>query len=242
MYEPLAHDTDGDMVLDPSDNCPAVANPGQENHDANFVGLSAYGKLFDDTTWANSDGLGDACDPDADNDGLPNEVETSLPNPACPSATGPTSPLLRDTDGDLVLDGAECALGTDPASAASKPPSMPAGDSDHDGLSDAFERTIGTDPLKADTDGDGLLDGVEVKGYGTDPLSVNTDGDGCADGKEAASINNDAKVNSIDLWQVALAYGPAISGKYIADMDVNKDGVVNSTDMAVAYRLWGYCR
>jgi len=42
-------DSDGDGVRDPSDNCPDVANPGQQDSDG--------------------DGLGDACNPDADGDG-----------------------------------------------------------------------------------------------------------------------------------------------------------------------------
>jgi Putative metal-binding motif len=45
----VAPDSDGDGVRDPDDNCPDVANPGQQDSDA--------------------DGRGDACNPDADGDG-----------------------------------------------------------------------------------------------------------------------------------------------------------------------------
>ena len=42
-------------------------------------------------------------------------------------------------------------------------------DSDQDGLADQLEEALGTDPFNNDTDGDGFLDGVEVKS-GYNPL------------------------------------------------------------------------
>ena len=256
--DPLNVDSDGDGYWDLAatdrpppgdmhyDNCPAAANPDQVNHDSNTIDLKSLGKIYNDITRPNSDVLGDACDPDADGDGLANDAEAGLgPGGAyhdqCPSASGPTDPLNADTDGDMVVDGAECALGTDPDSAASVPPRVPAGDSDRDGLSDSFELQIGTDPHNADTDGDGLIDGVEVKGYGTDPLRRDTDGDACDDGKEAASVNADLAVGSTDLVQVIRSYGPGGSATYLRDMDVNRDGTVNSTDLLLVARLFGRC-
>ena len=57
-------------------------------------------------------------------------------------------------------------------------------DTDSDGLKDGLEiNTTHTDPLKRDTDGDGLGDGVE--GYlGLDPLSPDSDNDGIPDSNE----------------------------------------------------------
>ena len=50
-------------------------------------------------------------------------------------------------------------------------------DPDKDGLTNDQELQQGTDPNKADTDGDGLTDGDEVRKYRTDPLNSDTDGD-----------------------------------------------------------------
>ena len=78
-------------------------------------------------------------------------------------------------------------------------------DTDKDGLTDETEATMCTDPTIADTDGDGLKDGVEeVNKNGrvdrdkngafleTDPCVADTDGDGIVDGKEDA--DHDGKV------------------------------------------------
>jgi hypothetical protein len=66
-------------------------------------------------------------------------------------------------------------------------------DRDGDGLTNAEEAVLGTNPRKADTDKDGLPDGVEVHVTGTDPLKYDTDGDGLSDGQEAALGTSSAK-------------------------------------------------
>lgn len=227
--------------LDFSLGCPSPTNNYGGvgfNHD-NHIDLPAA-RLFDDLTWPNSDLVGDNCgDTDDDNDGLSDATETG--GPPCASASGPTDPLNRDSDGDGVLDGAECALGTDPASALSKPPNSPPGDTDHDGLTDAFEMSIGTSITLPDTDGDKLNDGVEVKFYNSDPLSTNTDGDVCTDGKEAASVNGDNTVNSTDQLIVSQQFGPKGGPNYVLDFDVNRDSTINSTDMLIQAKVFGAC-
>lgn len=59
-----------------------------------------------------------------------------------------------------------------------------ADDDDHDALSNGLERRVGTDAKNADSDGDGLTDGMEVRRFKTDPLTKDTDGDGLSDGDE----------------------------------------------------------
>lgn len=66
------------------------------------------------------------------------------------------------------------------------------GDPDTDGLSNLAEQSAGTEPDNDDSDGDGLIDGVETKtgswtsssDTGTDPLNSDSDGDNLKDGVE----------------------------------------------------------
>ncbi len=57
-------------------------------------------------------------------------------------------------------------------------------DADRDGLLDEDEASRGTKVDVADTDGDGLGDGEEVRIYKTDPKRPDSDGDGNPDGVE----------------------------------------------------------
>src|SRR6185295_3152864 len=104
---PTSSDPDLDGIPSGADNCPNNSNVTQDNHDGDKTDLSSYGKVFNDLTRPNSDDLGDACDPDSDNDGFSNAVESSLtPGDArCPSTSGPTDQTALDTDGDLITDG-----------------------------------------------------------------------------------------------------------------------------------------
>jgi hypothetical protein len=204
-------DLDGDTLSDASDNCVSILNATQLNTDVNFIDQTPP-STQDDSTHPNSDTAGDACDTDDDNDGLTDADEAS--GAACIGII--TDPLLRDADGDRVLDGAECVRGTNPTSAASKP-------------------TIAQCGPNIDTDGDRLKDYVEVCAYNTDPAVTDTDGDqtldGARDGCEAASINNDRVINSGDqlLMVLEILREPTPSLRLVS-MDVNKDGALNSGD------------
>jgi hypothetical protein len=59
-------------------------------------------------------------------------------------------------------------------------------DSDGDGLLDGMEAAYGTNPANPDTDGDGLRDDAEILVHKTNPLSPDTDGDGVSDWAELA--------------------------------------------------------
>jgi hypothetical protein len=239
VLRPASGDADG--VDDVTDNCVGLYNPAQENTDRDFVDLSAYGRPFNDLTWPASDMTGDACDPDGDNDGFPNSVESSLPGVACPPASAPTQPLARDSDGDQVLDGAECLMGTDPASALSLPSSNPLNDIDRDGLSAPLELWLGSNPIDGDTDDDRIPDGIEFKSFGTSLHVVDSDGDGCSDGIEVASVNMDRVVSSGDQLLVAVSYGLSSNPAYVAPFDISRDGAINSGDLLVLARLFGHC-
>jgi hypothetical protein len=71
-------------------------------------------------------------------------------------------------------------------------------DEDGDGLTTAEERDAGTSPFEADSDADGLDDGVEVDEYGSDPTVKDTDGDGVPDGIEADNGMDPTSVHSDD--------------------------------------------
>jgi hypothetical protein len=213
-------DADGDGFDDAADNCPGFYGPLTTNHDE-IVVLSPL-KDYNDITRANSDGMGDPCDPDDDNDGRSDIDEVGGTN--CPPFSSTSDPLKPDTDGDNVLDGAECALGGFVGNPAYAPTNAQCGPS-------------------TDADGDGILGYREVCFYNTDPLNSNTDGDACSDGKEVASVNGNQSVDVIDLQQVASEAGSySFPGSFVkVDFDVTKNGSIDVIDLAFVAAHAGPC-
>ncbi len=104
-------DADGDGVPDATDNCPATPNPNQTNTDA---ALNAAGATVDpDGAGAlppaplPGDALGDACDPDDDNDSFTGAIMVVTGGPRSGRCPSPVSVPVFD-------DCIEERLGTDP--------------------------------------------------------------------------------------------------------------------------------
>jgi hypothetical protein len=217
---------DGDAIPSESDNCPDHFNPDQTNTDGEPIRLPKPIPVYDDATNPNHDNLGDACDGDADGDGLSVEEEIELG----------LDPLNWDSDGDRTSDGAEARCGSDPASSASN---LTGTDSDNDRLPDACEAIFETNPNDPDSDDDLVTDGVEVRFWMTNPLANDSDGDGCQDRFEIGSVNADRSVNALDLNQIALLFGPVSPA--FKSFDMNGDGTVNVMDLSFAALAFGRC-
>jgi hypothetical protein len=154
-----APDADGDTVPDTTDNCPAVANPGQADTDGDGAGnvcdLTPNGDDDGDGIDNNADncpavanagqadtdgdGIGNTCDTtpngDTDSDGIDNDTDN------CPAVPNPDQ---ADTDGDAAGDACD---------------STPTGDYDGDGVDNATDNCVDdVNPGQADTDGDGSGD------------------------------------------------------------------------------------
>jgi len=143
---------------------------------------------------------------DGDNDGIPDSWEISyfggLVNAGDdPDMDGLTNlreyqmglnPTDPDTDGDGLLDGDSISVSSGDARYAGWVNQGILFTQNGNERIFRGENEMGTDPLNRDTDGDGLLDGVETKtgiwlsssDTGTDPLNPDTDGDGLRDGVE----------------------------------------------------------
>jgi CARDB/WD40-like Beta Propeller Repeat len=209
-------DADGDDVSNPFDNCPIAYNPGQANSD---VQRRPNGEQVS-SEWASNpaiDDLGDACDIDSDNDGLPDAAENDT---SCPYR------LVGDSDGDTVLDGYETGPEEDPCNAANKPVCGNSPDTDGDGFSDCVEHS-GYNTCAFTND--------PAPGYSNCSTPTDSDLDGCADWIEIVDVNGNRQAEILDVLFVVkrwLDLIPASDSDVVLDMD--KNGSVNLIDALLA--------
>lgn len=100
-------------------------------------------------------------------------------------------------------------------------------DSDGDGLIDGLEvKTYMTDPLDKDTDGDGLDDSMEVNTYQTNPLSTDSDGDGFNDCDEVCIYKTDPNIRTLSIISVTttpISGDVFINGEYVGTGIASKE-------------------
>ena len=167
------------MIL-AQDNCPLIKNAGQEDSDVD--GPDSFGDACDNCPFvpnlnqldSDGDGIGDACDPDADNDGYPN-TQDNCPLIAnsdqldtdgdgigdkCDNCPFVSNVDQKDTDKDLVGDSCDNGI-----------------DRDLDGIQDSLDNCIDTpnsDQLDSDDDGQG-----DVCDFDKDNDSISDNMDNC---------------------------------------------------------------
>lgn len=201
------------------DNCPLVANPNQEDTDP--TGPDQLGDACDncptvpnaDQIDTDGDGLGDSCDPDMDNDGVPNAVDNCplVPNSdqldrdgdgrgdKCDNCPTVPNPDQEDSDRDLVgnacdnnadrdFDGIQDDIDNCPDT-----PNADQLDSDDDNLGDACDFDKDNDRIPDNLDNCPLVynpDQRDTNNTGVgDACRGDWDGDGIADALDVCPDN-----------------------------------------------------
>lgn len=189
-------DDDGDTYIDSLDNCPSVMNFLQEDWD--------------------NDGTGDACDPDDDKDGCPDERDLCLgtDDGPCPGIVG-----MLDTDHDGIgdhcdddIDGDWELNDVDNCPWDANPEQE---DVNHDGEGDACQ---------PDHDSDGLVDELDNCQFTANVDQADADGDGLGDVCDACP----GTAEEITAWTVGIPDAGIPPKPYQPDSD--GDGTPDACD------------
>ena len=219
-------DDDGDGVCNAGENALGL-DPIDTDTDDDGVPDGQEPDYAEDT---DGDGAINALDPDSDDDGILDGTEMGVTSPtddtdvrrghfradADPSTT--TDPTSADTDEGGVADGAEDTNYNGRLDGGETDPNDPTDDTtptdtDGDGLSDAQETALGSDPADADSDDDGVPDGLEPN------HSVDTDGDGLLNLLDPDS-DDDGLFDGTEMGQTIPDTDTDLSqGHFVADAD-----------------------
>jgi cell wall-associated NlpC family hydrolase len=146
---------------------------------------------------------------------VPAPAPDDIPPTALYSAAPAPLPPPSDKEGDGLTDHFETLLGT----------ALDDADSDDDGLGDLSEVTEWqTDPTSADTDGDGVIDGIEVAD-GSDPGRYRLPDDVVAAGFGGAAMADYDGDGASDLTEVG-------GGSSREDVDTDTDGIADGLEYA----------
>jgi subtilisin family serine protease len=233
--DPCAADSNGDGV--PDGTPPVGCDPDNQAD-------PAADPDGDGLTNAEEAQLGsDPCNADSDGDGLADGAEAAAPclHPLTPD--DPTAdpdddgvatrleiqfrlnPCAADTDADTLTDGFESlAACLDPSA-----PNDPGADLDGDGLTNLVESADGSDPCSADADGDGYSDPQEIALHANPNVFCPA---------MRADLNEDAKVNLLDLSMLASTFGEAVPPAS-PRFDQNADGKINLLDLSRSASVFG---
>ncbi|MEP0843174.1 MAG: M6 family metalloprotease domain-containing protein, partial [Phycisphaerae bacterium] len=204
-------DTDGDGRADVIDNCPEVANADQADMD--------------------DDGKGDACDPDSDNDNIPDGGDAPGQRGSNPCSGGnvfncdDNCPVVgntdqTDSDGDGYGDVCDnCPLAANPTQA----------DADGDTVGDVCDNCPAVaNKNQADSDRDGIGDLCDNCPRNSNQSQLDTDGDGVGDACDNCPLVANANQNDSDGDGLGDACEPVVTTPGTGDNTNNNTGNNNN--------------
>ncbi|PIR20527.1 MAG: hypothetical protein COV45_05635 [Deltaproteobacteria bacterium CG11_big_fil_rev_8_21_14_0_20_47_16] len=150
---------------------------------------------------------------DSDEDGLTDFEElVNMSN----TKWGFTNPMVKDTDGDGLSDKYEVNRDNSQAKIAgitntysAVAPGLQTGGCDQTQVYvekdlPAMNALLDTDPTDADTDGDGIKDGIEENTVHSNPMNPDSDGDGLCDGDKTVMSSDGTETPLCDAGEVTM--------------------------------------